>query len=144
MALGDPRKKRGTSTMPAIVSGLLVVAVGGWAAFQAFDYIMLRKESIGLSSVLTSPDTCKDPAVAHKAMQRLVLGQIPAPRAAQFAPRETAITRPGGAECDFVFTSYVDTQNTYGGTIRTDFIAEVAYDFSRGGWRLAQFNQRRR
>lgn len=143
MALGSP-KKRKASMMPAILSGLLVVLVVGWAAYQAFDYIMMRKESVGLSDVLTSPDTCKDPAVAYKAMQRLVLRQIPAPRAAQFAPRETALTRPGGAECDFVFTSFVNTQNTYGGTTRTDFIAEVAYDFSRGGWRLAQFEQRRR
>lgn len=142
MAIGRQTKR--SSTLPQMLLGILFIAGTIWLCIKGWDMIVMRKGNVGLLADQTSPETCKDQKIAYRAMQRLVLQKITTPRSAQFPPREQILVRPGAADCAYVFTAYVQTQDPYGANLTTDFVAGIAYDFAQSGWRLTEFEQRRR
>lgn len=144
LATGKPKPYRAASTSRDVVLGLVIVTVAGWLAYQAWDFIALRKDTASFLAGQPQARSCADPVIAYRAMQRLVLQQLRAPRAARFPAPDAVSMRPGPAECSYAFTAHVDTENEYGAAIRTDFTASIAYDFVRGGWRLRDYGERRR
>ena len=71
---------------------------------------------------------------AWVACQTMVESRLKSPSTADFpSDYRNAVSRDGNR---FVVTSYVDAQNAFGGTVRTDYTCTVTYDPSDESWNL--------
>jgi len=70
---------------------------------------------------------CSDDKIAALVMaQKLVKGNLKAPATAEFASIVDSQVTPIG-DCSYRVVSYVDSQNSFGANIRTNFTATVKY-----------------
>lgn len=84
-------------------------------------------------------DPCDDEIAAFVMSQQFVRDRLKSPSSAKFPfiSNATVIKQPG---CRFVVRSYVDSQNSFGAMLRTDYVAELELQVDRDNWRLHSLN----
>lgn len=92
----------------------------------AYDEKFATTEDVAQQQTTTSATTdCrgKDDTFVLTAAQLEMKKHLKSPGTARFPARADNIADAG--QCEFIVTSYVDSQNSFGGVVRTDYIAHV-------------------
>jgi hypothetical protein len=101
--------------------------------------IVSGSKSSGSGSASSS--SCGDKYAAFDYSEILVKRRLKSPSTADFASMNSS--KVARLECGIWWVrSYVNSQNSLGANIRTDFIAKVKYDPSDDSWALIEFNPR--
>jgi hypothetical protein len=83
------------------------------------------------------PDGCSDEIGAYVMMQTAVSKTLKSPSTADFPSRRAdGVIILNETPCNFQIASYVDAQNSFGGTVRTRFVAEMRYDPDDDTWQM--------
>jgi hypothetical protein len=77
---------------------------------------------------------CNDAVMSYIKLKRFMTERLKSPTSADFPINPVSTANMGN--CKFKITSFVDSQNSYGATIRTRFVGVVRYDKSDNTWNL--------
>lgn len=81
----------------------------------------------------TLPSVCKNDGMAFVMSQKFVKRDLKSPSTASFPYKPIASSSLG--ECKFRIKAYVDSQNGFGATIRSNYLIDMEYLPSNKNWR---------
>lgn len=95
---------------------------------------------IALAGCKSTPP-CEDETLAFVMSQDFIKRQLKSPSTASFPmindPDVSVRKSSANGKCSFVVSTYVDAQNSFGGTAREKFIVELSPDNDNGtSWKL--------
>lgn len=90
-----------------------------------------------LALTACTPDGCEDKIGAYVMMQTAVSKTLKSPSTADFPSRHAdGVMILNEQPCHFQIASYVDSQNSFGATVRTRFVAEMKHYPETGEWQM--------
>lgn len=104
-------------------------------------FIIIYKSSSVPQSQYSPPKSkkekaCSDNTAGAKVMsERFVKQQLVSPATSDFASILDSEIVPTG-NCSYKVKSHVDSQNKFGATLRTHYIADLQYNFEQETWKL--------
>lgn len=95
----------------------------------------------GASTSATAPrktDQCSE-AYASVMAKEYVKQRLKAPSTAKFPWGMDGVTRTSAGPCTFRVVSYVDSQNSFGGMLRSNYAMNLSYDAATENWQVSDF-----
>ena len=89
----------------------------------------------GGSSSKSPEEICHDRGIAYNELKKHVKGRLKAPSTAIFDENPSA-WNPKSENCEHRLGAFVESQNSFGGMVKTYFTGEIVYDMEDKIWRL--------
>lgn len=83
---------------------------------------------------------CNSRVDASLMAEHFVEQRLKSPSTAKFGPYRDMTIAPTGEQCEFLVSSYVDAQNSFGAMMRTNFTAVVRYKPDTNKWQMVSLD----
>lgn len=117
-----------------LVSVVILIATWCW-----YKYSYSSSQNIESRKIADIEKKCTDKSMAYVMSQNFAKRNLKSPSSASFPAGIDQYSSAIG-ECKFLIESYVDSQNSFGATIRTNYSAVMEYLPDENKWRLIKLD----